>query len=77
MKPSRASALQLHSRLSTQLLCIIPSSLHLQCAHHAAQAQGYAASAVVLVAEPKVKEEIDTRVLVFRDSALQALPQQV
>jgi hypothetical protein len=45
--------------------------------HHAAQAQGYAASAVVLVAEPKVKEEIDTRVVVFRDSALQALPQQV
>jgi hypothetical protein len=31
----------------------------------------------VLVAEPKVKEEIDTRVVVFRDSALQALPQQV
>lgn len=42
-----------------------------------AQAQGYAASAVVLVAEPKVKEEIDTRVVVFRDAALQALPQQV
>jgi hypothetical protein len=41
------------------------------------QAQGYAASAVVLVAEPKVKEEIDTRVVVFRDAALQALPQQV
>lgn len=40
------------------------------------KAQGYAASAVVLVAEPKVKEEIDTRVVVFRDAALQALPQQ-
>ncbi|KAF6252771.1 hypothetical protein COO60DRAFT_1551454, partial [Scenedesmus sp. NREL 46B-D3] len=40
------------------------------------KAQGYAASAVVRVAEPKVKEEIDTRVVVFRDEALQALPQQ-